>query len=143
MNKTYIKTQRKKHKWYLIDAKNRNLGRLSTRIAILLKGKKSPEYVPYINSNIHIIIINSQFINITGKKKYQKMYKKHSGRPGGLTVETFTTLNQRMPNKVVEHSVKGMLPKNALGRQLFRQLKVYSNDIHPHRAQKPETITLY
>nr|YP_010904130.1 ribosomal protein L13 [Caulacanthus ustulatus]WCH57381.1 ribosomal protein L13 [Caulacanthus ustulatus] len=142
MNKTYVQPQKNKEKWYVIDAKDKNLGRLSTCIATLLKGKQYPEYVPYINFNIHIIIINSKFIHITGQKKYKKMYKKHSGRPGGLTTESFAALNQRMPNKIIEHSIKGMLPKNTLGRQLFKQLKVYSNNIHPHEAQKPEIITL-
>jgi len=144
-NKTCIAINNKQNKqeWYLIDAKEQNLGRLSSKIAFLLKGKNKNTYTPYMNSKIHVIIINSKLIEITGKKRNQKLYKRHSGQPGGLKIETFDKLQKRMPNKIIEKSIKGMLPKNILGRQLFRQLKIYSDSKHPHSPQQPVTLNLH
>ena len=144
MNKTYImpKINHKQTNWYIIDAKNKNLGRLSTKIAVILKGKDNISYTPYINPMTYIIIINAKHIHLTGQKKHQKVYKKHSGRPGGLKTTSFEKLLTKSPNRIIEKSVKGMLPKNTLGRQLFNQLKVYSEDYHPHNAQNPKTIIL-
>lgn len=142
MNNTYIPKKIEKQKWYLIDATDQTLGRLSTKISTILRGKNNIEYTNFLNAQSYIIIINAQKIHITGQKKQQKTYKRHSGRPGGLIVKTFEQLNKRMPNKIIEQSVKGMLPKGSLGRKLFSQLKVYSSDHHPHTAQQPEDITL-
>lgn len=144
-NKTYISTNHKQktQEWYLIDAQNKNLGRLSSKIAYLLKGKNKNTYTPYLNSKVHVIIINSKLIEITGKKRTQKLYIRHSGKPGGLKTETFDKLQKRMPNKILEKSIKGMLPKNILGRQLFRQMKIYSDNKHPHSSQKPVIINLH
>ena len=144
MNKTYIpkNIKNKEIQWYLVDAKNKNLGRLSTKIALMLKGKNDIEYAPYINSMNYIIIINAKYINITGQKRSQKLYKRHSGRPGGLKTETFDSLNQRIPTRIIEKSIRGMLPKNTLGRQLFRQVKIYTDNNHPHVAQHKQIITL-
>lgn len=144
-NKTYIGNNKSqdKQKWYIIDAKNQKLGRLSSKIAFLLRGKDDYSYTPYFQSNIHIIIVNSQLIEITGKKREKKLYKRHSGRPGGLKIENFKNLQQRMPNRIIEKSIKGMLPKNILGRQLFRQLKIYSYNKHPHSSQQPLQINLH
>nr|QCI05350.1 ribosomal protein L13 [Compsothamnion thuyoides] len=136
-NKTYISNNKQKKEWYLINAKNKTLGRLSTEIAILLKGKNFIQYTPYQIPSTYIIVINSSYINVTGKKKQSIVYKKHSGRPGGLKEEKFMSLQKRLPNKIIEHSIKGMLPKNKLGRKLFTHLKIYSQDYHPHQAQKP------
>nr|QCI06406.1 ribosomal protein L13 [Dictyurus purpurascens] len=136
-NKTYINTNEKKQEWYIIDATNQTLGRLSSKVAFILKGKNKSIYTPYFNNQINIIIINSKLIRVTGNKRDQKVYKKHSGKPGGLKVETFNKLNKRIPNRIVEISIKGMLPKNTLGRQLFTQLKIYSDNKHPHNSQKP------
>ena len=141
-NKTYIDKNKIKNKWYIIDASNQNLGRLSSKIAYILRGKENNSYTPHLNNKINIIIINSKLIQITGKKKEQKEYKRHSGKPGSLKVETFSKLQERMPNKILEKSIKGMLPKNILGRQLFKQLKIYSNNIHPHSSQKPILLKL-
>nr|YP_009396053.1 ribosomal protein L13 [Dasya naccarioides]ARW65239.1 ribosomal protein L13 [Dasya naccarioides] len=144
-NKTYINNINKskiKNKWYIIDASNQNLGRLSSKVAYILRGKESGDYTPHINNQINIIIINSKLIEITGKKREQKEYKRHSGKPGSLKIETFNKLQERMPNKILEKSIKGMLPKNILGRQLFKQLKIYSNHIHPHSSQKPKLLNL-
>lgn len=143
MNKTYIpntKTIELQTRWYLIDAQNQTLGRISTLIANILKGKYNTDYTPYLINKNFIVIINSKHIKVTGKKQYKKTYKRHSGRPGGLKSETFQQLKQRIPNRIIEQSVKGMLPKGPLGRQLFRQLKIYPTHIHPHIAQKPSII---
>nr|YP_010902537.1 ribosomal protein L13 [Hypnea nidifica]WCH54392.1 ribosomal protein L13 [Hypnea nidifica] len=142
MNHTYLQNTLIKPKWYLIDAKNQRLGRLSTCITKLLKGKNEITYTPHINSNIYIIVINAQDIIVTGKKKYDKKYIKHSGKPGSLKIENFANLNKRIPTRIIEYSIKGMLPKNKLGRQLFRQINVYKSGQHPHKAQKPQTITI-
>jgi len=143
-NQTHIgiNNTKQKQEWYIIDAKNQNLGRLSSKIASILKGKHKNTYTPYFNSQIHIIVINSKLITITGKKREQKLYKRHSGKPGSLKIETFDKLQKRIPNRILEKSIKGMLPKNILGRQLFRQLKVYSDSQHPHSSQKPRIINL-
>lgn len=144
MNRTYIpkNIEKKKTTWYIIDAKNKNLGRLSTQVALILKGKDEKIYTPYINPKKYIIIINAKDIYLTGQKKYQKIYRKHSGQPGGLKIKTFKELYQISPGKIIEKSIKGMLPKNSLGRQLFTQLKVYEKNQHPHTAQKPQNIIL-
>ena len=144
MNKTYIPGHKNKQNvtWYLIDAESQNLGRLSTKIASILKGKYDITYTPYLNPKKHIIIINAKYIYIANNKKRQKEYKRHSGQPGGLKSETLEKLLKRIPTRIIEQSVKGMLSKNSLGRELFRQLKVYPENQHPHEAQKPQTIRL-
>nr|QVY58193.1 50S ribosomal protein L13 [Eucheuma denticulatum] len=141
MNNTYIEKTITQPTWYLIDAKSKNLGRLSTFISVLLKGKNNTKYTLHVNPKIHLIIINARHINVTGQKKYQKVYKRHSGKPGKLKKEYFEHLNKRIPSRIIEHSVQGMLPKNSLGKQLFRQLYVYPDNQHPHIAQKPKIIT--
>lgn len=142
MNTTYIPKKTAKTRWYVIDASNQKLGRLSTNIATILRGKNDIKYTPFLNIQSYVIVTNSKEIHVTGQKKYKKKYKRHSGRPGGLKIETFEQLNKRIPNKIIEKAVKGMLPKGPLGRKLFTQLKVYSSNIHPHEAQKPKPITL-
>nr|YP_009498015.1 ribosomal protein L13 [Gracilaria changii]ART65278.1 ribosomal protein L13 [Gracilaria changii] len=142
MNTTYIARQQKDTKWYIIDAKNKNLGRLSSQIAQLLKGKNSASYTPYINHKIYIILINSKLIQVTGKKFTQKTYKQYSGYPGGLKSRKFSYILSQKPNMILEKSIKGMLPKGILGRKLFTQLKIYSDNKHPHQPQKPEVITV-
>nr|QVY57989.1 50S ribosomal protein L13 [Betaphycus gelatinus] len=140
MNNTYIQKQIKQPAWYLIDATSKNLGRLSTFISVLLKGKNDIKYTLHVNPKINVIIINAKNINVTGQKKSQKIYKRHSGRPGKLKKESFEQLNKRIPNRIIENSIKGMLPKNSLGKQLFRQLHVYPGNEHPYIAQKPKII---
>lgn len=143
MNKTYIPKNIKNQnsRWYIIDAKDKNLGRLSSKIASVLKGKTEIDYTPYINSMNYIVVINATHINVTGKKQSQKIYRRHSGRPGGLKIRSFKEVYNKFPTRIIEKSIKGMLPKNTLGRQLFRQLKVYSDSDHPHNAQKPQIIS--
>ena len=137
MNKTYIVKQKNTlPNWYLINAEKQTLGRLSSKIAYLLKGKNKINYTPHQINNSFIIVINAEKIQISGNKKLQKTYYRHSGKPGSLKTETFEQLQQRIPNKIIEQSVKGMLPKNTLGRELFKHLKVYTGKSHPHHAQK-------
>ena len=143
MNKTYIPTINQEPKWYLINAKNQTLGRLSSKVANLLRGKDKLSFTPNIINLTYIIIINSEYITVSGKKPYQKFYRRHSGRPGGLKQETFEKLQKKSPNKIIETSIKGMLPKGPLGRKLFTHLKVYSSNAHPHKQQKPEEILLH
>ena len=143
MNKTTLNpTENNTYKWYLIDAESKKLGRLSSEISKILLGKNTPEYSPNSNIKHSVIVINAEKIEVTGKKRTDKFYRRHSGRPGGLTIETFQELQNRIPNRIIEKSVKGMLPKTKLGRTLFTHLKVYSGNVHPHTSQKPELLTL-
>jgi|TARA_B110000208_G_C11629890_1_gene380432 large subunit ribosomal protein L13 len=127
-------------KWYLIDAKDKTLGRVSTLIAQIVSGKHKSTYLPYLNCGDCVVVINAQDVVVTGKKGIQKLYRNHSGRPGGLKIENFGTLQARIPERVLEKSVRGMLPKGALGRDLYRNLKVYKGDTHPHLSQTPELL---
>nr|YP_009399777.1 ribosomal protein L13 [Digenea simplex]ARW69596.1 ribosomal protein L13 [Digenea simplex] len=136
-NETIIIKNNHQEEWYVVDATNKKLGRLTSQIAYILRGKNKTKYLEYTLNNTKIIIINSRNIIVTGKKNKQKTYKRHSGRPGSLKTESFETLNKRAPNKIIEKAIKGMLPKNSLGRQLFKQVKVYEDSKHPHRSQKP------
>nr|YP_010938199.1 ribosomal protein L13 [Meringosphaera mediterranea]WLD05712.1 ribosomal protein L13 [Meringosphaera mediterranea]WLD06098.1 ribosomal protein L13 [Meringosphaera mediterranea] len=143
MTDTYIpsKSQITK-KWFIIDATNQNLGRLSTRISKILTGKEKATYSPFLDLGDNIIVINAEKIVVTGKKATQKMYRNHSGRPGGMRIESYKSLIERRPEKILESAVKGMLPKGPRGRSLFTNLKVYKGNTHPHLAQKPELINL-
>lgn len=141
-NKTYTIKQNEQPTWYIIDANDQILGRLSSTIAKLLKGKNNISYRPDTTNNIYVIVINATAVNISGRKKEQKLYKRHSGRPGGMKIETFHELQMRKPIKIVEKSIRGMLPKNKLGKKMFTQLKVYPHNNHPYAAQKPNIITL-
>nr|ASV47579.1 ribosomal protein L13 [Chroomonas mesostigmatica CCMP1168] len=143
MNKTILNTtENETYKWYLIDAESKKLGRLSSEISKILLGKNTPEYSPNHNIRHSVIVINAEKVEVTGKKRTDKFYRRHSGRPGGLTIETFQELQDRIPTRIIERSVKGMLPKTRLGRTLFSHLKVYSGNVHPHISQKPELLTL-
>ena len=141
MNKTTIPSidSINRH-WYLVDAENQTLGRLATEIASVLRGKNKPHFTPHLDTGDFVIVINAEKIQVTGNKSDQKLYRRHSGRPGGMKVETFNALQGRIPERIVEKAIKGMLPHNALGRQLFRKLKVYKGPDHPHAAQNPEMI---
>ncbi len=128
--------------WYVVDAADQRLGRLATEIAQVLRGKKKPNYAPHMDTGDFVIVVNAEKIAVTGKKSSQKLYRRHSGRPGGMKTETFAQLQKRIPERIIEKAVKGMLPKNALGRQLFTKLKVYAGPEHPHAAQNPESLTV-
>ena len=138
MNKTITPSlETIQRKWFLLDAQDKTLGRLSTEIATILRGKNKPTYTPHLDTGDFVIVINAEKIGVTGKKKSQKLYRRHSGRPGGMKVEKFESLQERIPERIIEQAVKGMLPHNALGREQFRKLKVYKGPDHPHDAQNP------
>ena len=143
MNKTSIPSvDSSKRQWYLVDAENQTLGRLATEVASVLRGKNKPSFTPHLDTGDFVVVVNADKIRVSGKKAEQKLYRRHSGRPGGMKVETFSALQNRLPERIVEKAVKGMLPHNALGRQLFRKLKVYRGSDHPHIAQKPQILKL-
>ena len=130
-----------KKKWYLIDGKDKTLGRISTLITKIIMGKHKPNYVPFTNCGDYVVVINAEHIKVTGKKNTQKTYHKHSGRPGGLKIQTFESLRERIPELILEKSIKGMLPKGPLGRNLYKNLKVFKGDNHPYISQKPNFLT--
>lgn len=143
MNKTYLPPQDTlEHKWYVVDAADQRLGRLASEIAMVLRGKNKPTYTPSIDTGDFVVVVNAEKVAVTGKKRTQKVYRRHSGRPGGMKTETFAKLQARVPERIVEEAVRGMLPKNTLGRQLFTKLKVYAGPDHPHQAQQPEVLNI-
>lgn len=129
-------------KWYVIDAEGKNLGRVATKAAHILRGKHKPTFTPHVNCGDAVIIINAGKVNLTGDKLDKKVYYNHSGFPGGLRERTAKTMKEQYPVEMVERAIKGMLPKNRLGRDMFRKLYVYEGDTHNHEAQKPERIEL-
>jgi large subunit ribosomal protein L13 len=143
MNKTYLPPQDAiERNWYVVDATNQRLGRRASEIATILRGKNKPTFTPFMDTGDFVIVINAEKIDVTGRKRSQKLYRRHSGRPGGMKVETFAKLQARIPERIVEQAVKGMLPKNTLGRQLFTKLKVYAGSEHPHQAQQPQPLEI-
>ncbi len=143
MNKTVLPTpDTLEHKWYVVDAAGQRLGRLATEIATVLRGKNKPTYTPHLDTGDFVIVINAEKVDVTGRKREQKLYRRHSGRPGGMKIETFDKLQHRIPERIIESAVRGMLPKNSLGRKLFTKLKVYAGSNHPHEAQQPDTLTI-
>jgi len=143
MNKTVVPSiaSLERH-WYVVDAENKCLGRLASEVAQVLRGKNKPTFTPHLDAGDFVIVINAEKVKVTGNKSSQKVYRRHSGRPGGMKVETFSPLQGRIPERIVETAIKGMLPHNALGRQLFRKLKVYKGTEHPHAAQLPKPLEL-
>ncbi|MBR3533027.1 MAG: 50S ribosomal protein L13 [Clostridiales bacterium] len=140
--KTFVATSSNiERQWLVIDASGKTLGRLSTEVARLLRGKHKPTYTPFEDTGDYVIVINASKMVLTGKKLDQKYYRHHSGFPGGLRETKYATLMDKKPEFVLEHAVKGMLPKNALGRQMFRKLHVYAGAEHDHQAQKPVEYT--
>ena len=141
MKETFVNSQKlTTKKWYVIDAEDQILGRLATKASTVLMGKNKNTYTPFLENGDYVIIINAEKIKTTGKKDKQKLYRNHSGYPGGMRVEKFSSLIERRPEKIIEQSIKGMLPKGPLGRQIYRNLKVYKGAEHPHTAQSPELI---
>ena len=129
-------------KWFLIDAKGQNLGRVATKAAHILRGKHKVTFTPHVNCGDAVIIINAKEVSLTGDKLNKKIYYNHSGYPGGLRERTAKTMKEQYPVEMLERAIKGMLPKNRLGRQMFKKLYVYERDNHMHEAQKPERIEL-
>ena len=141
--KTYqAKPLEVEREWLVIDAENQVLGRVAAKAAMLLKGKHKPQYTPHVDTGDFVIVINADKIKVSGTKASSKEYYRHSGYPGGLKCETFAEAMQKHPERVIEHAVKGMLPKNTLGRAMGKKLKVYTGSEHPHAAQKPRKIEL-
>ena len=140
-NRTYLPTTRE-HQWFVVDAEGQRLGRLASAIAMILRGKNKPTYTPHLDTGDFVIVINAEKVAVTGKKSTQKLYRRHSGRPGGMKEETFDKLIKRVPERIIEKAVKGMLPKNTLGRQLFTKLNVYAGASHPHAAQQPQVLVI-
>ncbi len=128
-------------RWHVIDASGQTLGKLSTQVANLLMGKHKPTYAPYLDTGDFVIVINATKVKVTGKKPKQKTYYHHSGYPGGIKAETYEELMATHPTRIIEHAVKGMLPHNRLGRAMYKKLKVYAGDSHPHQAQVTGTKT--
>lgn len=129
-------------KWYVIDAADQTLGRLSSEVASILRGKHKPTYTPHVDTGDFVIVVNASKIKLTGDKLSQKKYRWHTGYPGGLKEMDYATLLQKKPEKAIEAAVKGMLPHNRLGDKMFKKLKVYRGSEHPHQAQKPEVREL-
>lgn len=127
-------------KWYVIDAQDQVLGRVASQVALLLKGKHRPEYTPHLDLGDHVIVINAEKVKVTGRKSDQKVYTQYSGYPGGLRTKMLRKLFEEKPENVIRHAVKGMLPKNRLGRQMIKKMKIYVGNEHPHEAQKPEVL---
>jgi large subunit ribosomal protein L13 len=143
MNKTIVETKKNNdYKWYLVDAESKTLGRLASEISKILTGKNNPLYHPSQKIRNAVVVINSEKIQISGKKRYDKFYRRYSGYQGGMTIETFDELQKRIPSRIIEKSIKGMLPNGPLGRDLFTKLKVYKGEKHPHIAQKPELVNI-
>ena len=126
--------------WYLVDATDKVLGRLATQIAIRLRGKHKPEYTPHVDTGDHIVIVNAAKIRVTGDKMNQKKYYRHTGYPGGIKETVLSDELENNPERVLESAVKGMLPKNSLGRTMFRKLRVYAGPDHSHQAQQPKAL---
>lgn len=138
----YAKPGEVARKWVLIDADGAVLGRLATQVADILRGKKKPQFTPNTDTGDFVVVINADKVQLTGNKAQQKEYWRYSGYLGGLKIESFQEAMAKHPERVIEHAVKGMLPKTTLGRQQFSKLKVYAGSEHPHAAQNPEKITL-
>lgn len=138
----FAKAQEVERKWYVIDAAGVSLGRVAAEAARLLRGKHKPLFTPNVDTGDFVIVVNAEKTLLTGKKLDNKMYRWHSGYPGGLKEMTYRVLMSKTPEKAMEHAIKGMLPHNKLGAQMYRKLKVYKGPEHPHLAQKPEIWTL-
>ena len=126
--------------WYVVDAEDQTLGRLATRIAVVLRGKHKPTFAPHVDVGDHVIVVNAEKVKLSGQKEFAKVYHRHSGYPGGLTSVPFLQLRDDSPERIVERAVKGMLPKNKLGRQMITKLKIYAGPEHPHAAQQPQPL---
>lgn len=127
-------------KWYVVDAEGKTLGRMASEVAAILRGKNKPTFTPHVDCGDYVIVINAEKVQVTGKKRQEKIYKRHTGYPGGLRELTFEQLMEKHPEEVVKHAIKGMMPTGKLGRQMYKKLKVYAGPEHNHQAQKPEVL---
>lgn len=141
--KTYMaKTEEVSRKWYVVDAEGKPLGRLASEVATILRGKHKPTYTPHVDTGDFVIVLNAEKVVLTGKKLDQKLHRYHTGHPGGLKEIKYRHFMAKSPEKVIEEAIKGMLPKNSLGRAMYRKLKVYRGSEHNHQAQQPEKLDL-
>ena len=141
--KSFIaKKETVQHDWYVVDAADKTLGRLAVEIAYRLRGKHKPIYTPHVDTGDFIVVVNAEKVRLTGNKIEDKKYYRYTGYPGGLRTQTAGELLKKKPTQVLEFAVKGMMPKNSLGRAMFKKLKVYTGASHPHEAQKPQTLEL-
>jgi large subunit ribosomal protein L13 len=142
MKTTIPSLEHLQRQWHLIDAQDAVLGRVASKAAMVLMGKHKPTYTAFLDTGDHVIVINAQKVRLTGNKEQQKIYRSHSGYPGGLTEKSARTVRETRPVKLVEDAVQGMLPKSKLGKQMYRKLKVYAGAKHPHDAQKPAAMAV-
>ena len=142
MKTVSVRQQDVAHDWYVVDATDQTLGRLATEIARRLRGKHKAEYTPHVDTGDYIIVVNAEKVFVSGNKETKKIYYRHSGYPGGIKSASLKKLREAKPEELLEKAVKGMLPRNPLGRAVFRKLKVYAGDTHPHGAQQPKTMVL-
>ena len=141
--KTYMPSGKNiQRKWYVVDAEGQTLGRLASQVAAVLRGKNKPEFTPFLDMGDYVIVVNADKVKLTGKKLEKKIYSTHTGQPGGLRETPYRLLMQTKPELAVKQAVKGMLPKNTLGRNMFKKLKVYAGAEHPHAAQQPEVFDM-
>lgn len=141
--KTYTATPAtREREWVVVDAEGKNLGRLATQIADMLRGKRKPEYTPHIDTGDFVVVVNAEKITVTGNKLTEKKYRRHTGYPGGLRERSLEEMLERRPEEVIRKAVQGMMPKNRLGRAQLRKLKVYTGTDHPHEAQMPRTVEI-
>ncbi len=138
----FINTESADRRWYVVDAKDQVLGRFATRIATIIRGKNKPTFSPNADTGDFVVVINADKIKVTGKREELKTYSWHTGYPGGRKTLSYNEMKERKPEFIIMNAVKGMLPKNRLGNQLLKKLKVYAGEEHPHQAQQPETISL-
>lgn len=137
-----IRSQDVRHDWLVVDAADRTLGRLATEIAHRLRGKHKAEFTPHVDTGDYIIVVNAEKVRVTGRKTTDKIYYRHSGYPGGIKGTSFERLRDTHPERIIETAVRGMLPRNPLGRAMFRKLKVYAGPDHPHAAQQPQSLEI-
>ncbi|MBI2995207.1 MAG: 50S ribosomal protein L13 [Candidatus Melainabacteria bacterium] len=141
--KSYLaKKNEVERKWWFVDASGQTLGRLATQISGILRGKTKPEFTPNVDVGDFVIVTNAEKIKLSGKKELKKVYRKHSGIPGGFKTETVMQIRQRHPERIIESAVRGMLPHTTLGEKQFTKLKVYRGESHPHKAQKPQVLNI-
>lgn len=142
MKTIFAKSADVERKWYVVDAQDAILGKLAVKVADVLRGKHKPEFAPNQELGDFVVVVNADKVRVTGRKPEQKMYYHHTGYPGAIRSRNFQEMMEHRPEYVIEHAIRGMLPKNRLGRKLFTNVKVYSGPDHPHAAQKPEPLTL-
>ena len=130
------------HRWYIVDAEGKTLGRLATQVAHVIRGKHRPDFTPHLDMGDHVIIVNAEKVRVTGRKLEKKTYSNYSGYQGGLKITSLETMLKRKPEEVIRHAVHGMLPKNRLGRKLNRKVRVFAGASHPHGAQNPEVLEI-